>query len=147
MSSYFEDKASCSYRKSCLIIAYIMLQLRSMINVADNSGAKLVGMIGIPGRGRKVKASLGDVITGVVKRAMPYGQVKKGEVIRALIVRTRKERKRHDGSYVRFDENACVVLASKEGQEPKGTRVFGPIAKEVKDKGFSKIASLAEEIY
>jgi len=124
-----------------------MLQLRSMINVADNSGAKLVGMIGIPGRGRKVKASLGDVITGVVKRAMPYGQVKKGEVIRALIVRTRKERKRHDGSYVRFDENACVVLASKEGQEPKGTRVFGPIAKEVKDKGFSKIASLAEEIY
>jgi large subunit ribosomal protein L14 len=78
---------------------------------------------------------------------MPFGQVKKGEVIRALIVRTRKERKRHDGSYVRFDDNACVVLASKEGQDPKGTRVFGPIAKEVKDKGFSKIASLAEEIY
>lgn len=124
-----------------------MLQLRSMINVADNSGAKLVGMIGIPARGRKVKASLGDVITGVVKRAMPYGQVKKGEVIRALIVRTRKERKRHDGSYVRFDDNACVILASKDGPEPKGTRVFGPIAKEVKDKGFSKIASLAEEIY
>lgn len=118
-----------------------------MINVADNSGAKLVGMIGIPARGRKVKASLGDVITGVVKRAMPYGQVKKGEVIRALIVRTRKERKRHDGSYVRFDDNACVILASKDGPEPKGTRVFGPIAKEVKDKGFSKIASLAEEIY
>ncbi len=124
-----------------------MLQLRSMINVADNSGAKLVGMIGIPGRGRKVTASLGDVITGVVKKAMPFGQVKKGEVIRALIVRTRKERKRHDGSYVRFDDNACVVLASKEGQDPKGTRVFGPIAKEVKDKGFSKIACLAEEIY
>ncbi|MBP6993806.1 50S ribosomal protein L14 [Candidatus Woesebacteria bacterium] len=124
-----------------------MLQLRSMINVADNSGAKLVGMIGIPARGRKVKASLGDVITGVVKRAMPYGQVKKGEVIRALIVRTRKERKRHDGSYVRFDDNACVILASKEGKDPKGTRVFGPIAKEIKDKGFSKIASLAEEIY
>ena len=124
-----------------------MLQLRSMINVADNSGAKLVGMIGIPGRGRKFKASLGDVITGVVKKAMPYGQVKKSEVIRALIVRTRKERKRHDGSYVRFDDNACVILANKEGQEPKGSRVFGPIAKEVKDKGFSKIASLAEEIY
>lgn len=124
-----------------------MVQLRSMLTVADNSGAKIVSMIGIPGRGRKVTASLGDVITAVVKKALPYGQVKKSEVIRAVIVRTRKERKRHDGSYVRFDENACVILASKEGKEPKGTRVFGPIAKEVKDKGFSKIASLAEEIY
>jgi len=104
-------------------------------------------MIGIPARGRKVTASLGDVITAVVKKALPYGQIKKSEVVRAVIVRTRKERKRHDGSYVRFDENACVILASKEGKEPKGTRVFGPIAKEVKDKGFAKIASLAEEIY
>ncbi|HNQ31086.1 MAG TPA: 50S ribosomal protein L14 [Candidatus Woesebacteria bacterium] len=124
-----------------------MLQLRSIISVADNSGAKIVSMIGIPARGRKVTASLGDVITAVVKKALPYGQIKKSEVVRAVIVRTRKERKRHDGSYVRFDENACVILASKEGKEPKGTRVFGPIAKEVKDKGFAKIASLAEEIY
>lgn len=124
-----------------------MLQIRSILSVADNSGAKRVSMIGVPGRGRKLIAGLGDVITCAVKQALPFGQVKKGEVIRAVIVRTRKERKRSDGSYIRFDENACVVLASKEGLEPKGTRVFGPIAKEVKDKGFAKIASLAEEIY
>ncbi len=124
-----------------------MLQIRSIITVADNSGAKRVSMIGVPSRGRKLKAGLGDVISCAVKQALPFGQVKKGEVVRAVIVRTRKERKRADGSYIRFDENACVVLASKEGQEPKGTRVFGPIAKEVKDKGFHKIASLAEEIY
>lgn len=124
-----------------------MLQTRSMLTVADNSGAKRASMVGIPGRGRKLKASLGDVITAVVKQALPFGQVKKGEVVRALIIRTRKERKRHDGSYVRFDDNACVVLTSKEDNNPKGTRVFGPVAKEVKDKGFAKIASLAEEIY
>jgi large subunit ribosomal protein L14 len=118
-----------------------------MINVADNSGAKKVSMIGIPARGRKEKASLGDVITCVVKFAQPFGQVKKSEVVRAVIVRTRKERKRADGSYIRFDDNACVILASKETTDPKGTRVFGPIAKELKDKGFAKIASLAEEIY
>lgn len=124
-----------------------MLQIRSMLNVADNSGAKRVGMIGVPGRGRKMKAGLGDVITCTVKQAMPFGQVKKGEVVWALVVRTRKESKRHDGSYVRFDENACVILGGKDVREPKGTRVFGPIAKEIKDKGFNKIASLAEEIY
>lgn len=124
-----------------------MLQIRSILAVADNSGAKRVSMIGVPGRGRKLIAGLGDVITCAVKQALPFGGVKKGEVIRAVIVRTRKERKRSDGSYIRFDENACVVLASKENKEPKGTRVFGPIAKEVKDKGFAKIASLAEEIY
>lgn len=124
-----------------------MLQLRSYLNVADNSGAKTVSMVGIPGRGRKVKASLGDVITAVVKHAQPFGQVKKSEVVRAVVVRTRKERKRVDGSYIRFDDNACVILAGKDVQDPKGTRVFGPIAKEVKEKGFAKIASLAEEIY
>lgn len=124
-----------------------MLQLRSQLTVADNSGAKRASMVGVPGRGRKEIASLGDVINAVVKQALPYGQVKKGEVVRAVIVRTRKERKRHDGSYIRFDDNACVILTSKESKDPKGTRVFGPIAKEVKDKGFGKIASLAEEIY
>lgn len=124
-----------------------MLQLRSILVVADNSGAKRASMVGIPGRGRKEIASVGDVITAVVKDALPYGQVKKGEVVRALVVRTRKERKRHDGSYIRFDDNACVILASKEDNNPKGTRVFGPIAKETKDRGFAKIASLAEEIY
>jgi len=124
-----------------------MLQIRSMLTVADNSGAKRAQMIGIPARGRKEKASIGDVITDVIKQALPYGQVKKSEVVRAVVVRTRKERKRADGSYIRFDDNACVILTSKESNEPKGTRVFGPIAKEIKDKGFAKIASLAEEIY
>lgn len=124
-----------------------MLQLRSMINVADNSGAKIVSMIGIPARGRKMKATIGDVVTVVVKQAMPFGQVKKSEVVRAVIVRTRKERKRVDGSYIRFDDNACVILNGKDVKDPKGTRVFGPVAKEVKEKGFAKIASLAEEIY
>ncbi|MEN9327535.1 MAG: hypothetical protein RI947_343 [Candidatus Parcubacteria bacterium] len=124
-----------------------MLQLRSMINVADNTGAKIVQMIGIPMKGSRKLGYLGEVITGVVKQAMPFGTVKKGEVVYAVIVRTRKECRRPDGSYIRFDDNACVVLQTKEGKDPKGTRIFGPIAKEIKDNGFNKIASLAEEIY
>lgn len=124
-----------------------MLQIRSMLTVADNSGAKKASMIGVPGRGNKHIGSIGDIINIVVKEAIPYGQVKKGEVLPAVIVRTRKEVRRADGSYIRFDTNACVILASKESKDPKGTRIFGPIAKEIKDAGFSKIASLAEEIY
>lgn len=124
-----------------------MLQLRSMLTVADNSGAKIIQLIGVPGNGNRLIAYLGEVITGVVKQAAPYGQVKSGEVVRAVIVRTRKECRREDGSYIRFDENACVVLASKETKDPKGTRIFGPIAKELRDNGFNKIASLAEEVY
>jgi large subunit ribosomal protein L14 len=124
-----------------------MLQLRSMINVADNSGAKKLMMIGMPMKGNKKYAYIGEVITGVVKEAAPFGQVKSGEVVHAVVVRTRKEMKRNDGSYIRFDDNACVILASKEVKDPKGTRIFGPIAKEIKDNGFNKIASLAEEIY
>jgi large subunit ribosomal protein L14 len=118
-----------------------------MLEVADNSGAKLVQLIGIPKNGNRKIAYLGEVFTGVVKKALPYGQVQSGDVVRAVIVRTKKEVRRKDGSYIRFDENACVILANKEDQEPKGTRIFGPIAKEVKDKGFNKIASLAEELY
>lgn len=124
-----------------------MLQLRSMLNVADNSGAKIIQLIGIPKKGNRKYAYLGEIITGVVKQALPYGQVHSGEVVKAVIVRTRKETRRADGSYIRFDENACVVLADAESVEPKGTRIFGPIGKELKDKGFNKIASLAEEIY
>lgn len=124
-----------------------MLQLRSILTVADNSGAKKVSMIGVPARGNKKIAYVGDVINVAVKEAIPYGQVKKGEKLSAVIVRTHKERKRKDGSYIRFDDNACVILASKEVKDPKGTRIFGPIAKEVKDAGFNKIASLAEEVY
>jgi len=124
-----------------------MLQLRSMLVVADNSGAKKVQLIGIPGRGNRKYARIGDIITAVVKNSIPYGQVKKSDIVQAVVVRTRKEFHRVDGSYIRFDENACVVLASKEVKDPKGTRIFGPIAKELKDKGFNKIASLAPEIY
>ncbi len=118
-----------------------------MITVADNTGAKKLQMIGLPKKGRKYIGHLGDVITGVVKEAAPFGTVKKGEVVYAVIVRTRKERRRSDGSYIRFDDNACVILQSKEVKDPKGTRIFGPIAKETKDLGFNKIASLAQEIY
>ncbi len=124
-----------------------MVQLRSMLNVADNSGAKIIQLIGIPKKGNRKIAYLGEIFTGVVKKAAPYGQVKNGEIVRAVIVRTRKEVKREDGSYIRFDENACVVLAGNDVTDPKGTRIFGPIGKELKDKGFNKIASLAEEIY
>lgn len=124
-----------------------MLQIRSRLKVADNTGAKTVEMIGIPRMGSRSFGYLGEVITAVVKEALPYGQIKKGEIVYAVIVRTRKERRRADGSYIRFDDNACVVLASKEVKDPKGTRIFGPIAKEIKDNGFNKIASLAEEIY
>lgn len=118
-----------------------------MLNVADNSGAKIVQLIGIPKKGNRKIAYLGEVFTGVVKKAAPFGQVKSGEVVRAVIVRSRKEVKRADGSYIRFDENACVILASNESVDPKGTRIFGPVGKEVKDNGFNKIASLAEELY
>ncbi len=124
-----------------------MLQLRTILNVADNTGAKKVSMIGMAKKGNRKFAYLGEVINITVKEALPFSLVKQGEVLSAVIVRTRKEARRKDGSYIRFDENACVILASKEVKNPKGTRIFGPIGKEVKENGFSKIASLAEEIY
>lgn len=124
-----------------------MLQLRSELTVADNTGAKSAYLIGIPGKGNRKYAYVGEIVTVVIKRAIPEGMVKKGEIHRAVIVRTKKEKRRKDGSYIRFDDNACVILVGKESKDPKGTRIFGPIAKEVKDNGFTKIASLAEEIY
>jgi len=124
-----------------------MLQVQSILNVADNTGAKLVMVIGIPLKGNRKFVYLGEVFTGAVKKAAPHGMVANSEIVRAVIVRTKKERRRKDGSYIRFDENACVILASNETQDPKGTRIFGPVAKEVKDLGYNKIASLAEEIY
>lgn len=124
-----------------------MLQLRSNLVVADNTGAKQAYMIGRYGKGNKLKAFLGEIINVVVKKADPYASVKKGDKLQAVIVRTRKETRRKDGSYIRFDDNACVILASKEAKDPKGTRIFGPIAREIKELGFSKIASLATEIY
>ncbi len=124
-----------------------MLQLRSVLTVADNTGAKYAYLIGIPGRGNMKTASIGDIITAVVKDADPYAQVKKGDVVHAVVVRTRKEVRRKDGSYVRFDDNACVILQGPKSMDPKGSRFFGPLAREVKDRGYNKIASLASEIY
>jgi len=124
-----------------------MLQIRSMLNVADNTGAKKVMMIGIPKKGNRRFAYLGEVINVTVVSAIPYGQVKKSDVLQAVIVRTRKEEKRKDGSYIRFDDNACVILQGPDSKEPKGTRIFGPIAREIRDNGFTKIASLAKEMY
>lgn len=124
-----------------------MVQLRSVLQVADNTGAKEVYVIGIPGRGNKRYAYIGDIINVVVKKADPYAQIKKGDKLPAVVVRTKKEKRRKDGSYIRFDNNACVIIQAKDVKDPRGTRVFGPIAREVKEFRFSKIASLATEIY
>ena len=121
-----------------------MIQPRSMLKVADNSGAKILQCINVPGGTRKRYAQLGDVIVGTVKKAEPRKLVKKHEVVKAVIIRERKEFKRQDGSYIRFDDNAVVILG--EGKLPKGGRVFGPTAKELKDKGFDKIAMMATEL-
>lgn len=121
-----------------------MIQVGTRLNAADNSGAKQVLCINIPGSSRKVYAHLGDVITTVVKGASPTGQVKDGQIGKGLIVRTRKEKRRADGSYIRFDDNAAVLI--DEQGNPVGTRVTGPIAREIKDLGFNKIASLAKEV-
>lgn len=124
-----------------------MIQLRTVLTVADNSGAKKAIMVGMPGKGNRRYAYVGEIVNIAVKEAIPFGQVKKGEVLSAVVVRTHKEKKRKDGSYIRFDDNACVILQAKDNKDPKGTRIFGPVAKEVKDNGFNKIASLAEEMY
>lgn len=124
-----------------------MIQLRTVLTVADNSGARKAYMIGLPGKGNRKKAHIGDVIKVVVKVADPYSSVKKGDKLEAVIVRTRKEKKRRDGSYIRFDDNACVLITSAASYDPRGTRVFGPVAREIKELGFNKIASLASEIY
>lgn len=121
-----------------------MIQQVSRLIVADNSGAKLVKCIKVLGGSKRRYATVGDVIVVTVKQAAPRGQVKKKTIERAVIVRTRKEVGRKDGSYIRFDDNACVII-TKEG-EPKGTRVFGPIARELREKGFQKIVSLAPEV-
>lgn len=120
-----------------------MIQLRSMLNPADNSGAKRLMVIGVPGRIGK-KATIGDVVLCVIKGANSAGIVTNHEKVNVLIVRTRKEIKRQDGSYLRFDDNAGVVI-DKQGL-PRGTRVLGPIAREVKEAGYNKIASLAREV-
>lgn len=121
-----------------------MIQLRSVIKAADNSGAKKLHVIGVK-RGNKGIGSVGDIVAVVVKGATPHSAVKEGEVVKAVIVRTRKEVRRMDGSYIRFDENAAVVIDPKT-KEPRGTRIFGPIPRELKELGYDKICSLAPEV-
>ena len=122
-----------------------MVQHRSVMRVADNSGAKKVQVIQPLGGSGKRKAKLGEVFVGVVKGADPNGQVKDGEVIKAVLVRSKKEMRRSDGSYIKFDENAAVII-DKDGNM-RATRIFGPIAREVRDAGFNKIVSLAPEVW
>jgi large subunit ribosomal protein L14 len=121
-----------------------MIQMRTMLEVADNSGAKRISMILPLGGSTGVKAGLGDVITASVKEASPDGTVKKGQVVKAVVVRTRKETRRRDGTYIRFDQNAAVLI--KADGEPVGTRVFGPVARELRERRFMKIVSLAPEV-
>ena len=121
-----------------------MIQPRSMLKVADNSGAKIIQVINVPGGTGKRYAQLGDIVVAAVKKAEPRKTVKKHEKVKAVIVRQRKEFKRADGSYIRFDDNAAVILG--DAKEPKGTRILGPIAKEVKEKGYGTIAMMASEL-
>ena len=120
------------------------VQMRTMLDVADNSGARKLQMILPLGGSSGQKAGLGDVITASVKEASPDGQVKKGVVVKAVVVRTRKEYRRRDGTYIRFDQNAAVLI--NDAGEPVGTRVFGPVARELREKKFLKIVSLAPEV-
>lgn len=120
-----------------------MLQVRSHLDVADNTGAKVAWNIGVLGR-NQMYAGIGDVIKVHIKEAAPDGTVKKGEVHNAVIVRTRQITRRSDGSYLRFDNNACVIIDAE--QNPKGTRIFGPVARELREKKFMKIISLAPEV-
>ncbi len=123
-----------------------MLQLRSILKAADNSGAKELTLIHVFGGSKRRYGRLGDIINAVVKTAVPHGQVKDAEIVKCVIVRTRKEVRRPDGSYIRFSDNAAVVIDNIKDKNPKGTRIFGPIAREIKDRGFAKIASMATEV-
>lgn len=123
-----------------------MLQLRTTLTPADNSGAKKLRLIMVHGGSWRRFGFVGDIITASVIKADVHGQVKEGEVVKAVIVRTKKETRRKDGSYIRFDDNAAVIIDTIKGKNPRGTRIFGPIAREVKEAGFAKIASLAPEV-
>ncbi len=123
-----------------------MIQLRSILQSADNSGAISLSVIHVFGGSRRKFGRIGDIINCVVKKASPHGQVKDSEMVKAVVVRTRKEHRRKDGSYVRFSDNAAVVIDNPKDKNPKGTRIFGPIPREIRDKGFTKIASMAVEV-
>ena len=121
-----------------------MIQKESRLKVADNSGAKEVLCIKVKGSSRIRYAGLGDTFVATVKDAIPGGQIKKGDIVQAVVVRTKKEFRRPDGSYIRFDDNSCVLLTATD--EPRATRIFGPVARELRDRKFMKIVSLAPEV-
>ena len=121
-----------------------MIQMESYLKVADNTGAKEIHCIRVLGGSKRKFGNIGDVIVASVRKATPGGNVKKGDVVKAVIVRTKRGVRREDGSYVRFDENAAVII--KEDKNPKGTRIFGPVARELREKDFMKILSLAPEV-
>ena len=121
-----------------------MIQMESYLKVADNTGAKELHCIRVLGGSRRKYGNIGDVIVASVRKAAPGGTVKKGEVVKAVIVRSKRGLRRNDGSYVRFDENAAVII--KEDKNPRGTRIFGPVARELREKDFMKILSLAPEV-
>ncbi|HKC14413.1 MAG TPA: 50S ribosomal protein L14 [Patescibacteria group bacterium] len=123
-----------------------MIQHRTILKVADNSGAKALRVIHIYGGFKRRHGFLGDVLNCVVMEANPAGQVRDSEMVKVVLVRARKEHKRSDGSYVRFSDNAGVLIDNAKDKNPRGTRIFGPVAREVKDKGFAKIASMASEV-
>ena len=121
-----------------------MIQSETVLKVADNSGARKLLVIGVLG-GSKVKTgNIGDIVVGTIKQATPNGTVKKGQVVKAVVVRTKHGLRREDGSYIKFDDNACIII--KDDKSPIGTRVFGPIARELREKDFMKIVSLAKEV-
>jgi large subunit ribosomal protein L14 len=121
-----------------------MIQQESRLKVADNTGAKEVLVIRVLGGSGRRYGSLGDTVVATVKDATPGGTVKKGEVVKAVVVRTKKENRRPDGTYIRFDDNACVII--NDQQQPRGTRIFGPVGRELRDKKFMRIVSLAPEV-
>lgn len=123
---------------------YNMVQQQTVLNVADNSGAKKIMVIRVLGGSVRRFGTIGDIVVASVKEANPGGNVKKGDVIRAVVVRTKKEIRRQDGSYIKFDDNSAVVINDKK--EPRGTRIFGPVARELRAKDFMRIVSLAPEV-
>lgn len=121
-----------------------MIQMRSILRVSDNSGARVARMINVLGGSHKRYARIGDIVVASVQDAIPGAAVKKGDVVKGVVIRTRKEHRRKDGTYIRFDQNAIVII--DDAKEPRGTRIFGPVARELRDKQFMKIISLAPEV-
>jgi large subunit ribosomal protein L14 len=122
-----------------------MIQQETIVKVADNTGARELLVIQVRGGSKRRYGHVGDIVVGTVRDAAPQGTIKKSEIVRAVIVRCAKEWRREDGSYIRFDDNAAVIL-DQDGQNPRGTRIFGPVARELREKGFMKIVSLAPEV-